>query len=239
MNKYLQLDESYKEIYSLIDHFIFNSSVSQSVYMQHVENVKGEVVPVVHSGIGDHRSKMDIDENNIHIGFIGNTTVYKGYPLLERVLVELLDEGFANWSLSVWGGAKAEHPNTSKILFRGTYTPSQLGEVYSPMNLLVVPSVWKETFSLVALEALSHGVPVLVSSTVGAKDVIKQYDSSFIFESRNDLKENLKMILMNPHRLSDFNEKILNRAWIYTQREHTQQIRDIYNKIIKQKSVNK
>ena len=41
-------------------------------------------------------------------------------------------------------------------------------------DLLVAPSIWYETFGFTVLEALSYGVPVIVSDHVGAKDIVGQ-----------------------------------------------------------------
>ena len=45
-----------------------------------------------------------------------------------------------------------------------------ISKSFKQMDLLIVPSIWKETFSLITLEALSYGIPVLISNNVGAKD---------------------------------------------------------------------
>lgn len=54
------------------------------------------------------------------------------------------------------------------------YTYTDLETVFGEMDLLVVPSIWPETFGYVVLEALSYGVPVLMSGHVGARDILAQ-----------------------------------------------------------------
>ena len=49
-----------------------------------------------------------------------------------------------------------------------------LEAVFAETDLLVVPSICPETFGYVALEALSCGVPVLLSGNVGARDILAQ-----------------------------------------------------------------
>ena len=43
---------------------------------------------------------------------------------------------------------------------------------FDKTDVLVAPSIWYETFGFTVLEALSYGVPVIVSDHVGAKDII-------------------------------------------------------------------
>ena len=52
------------------------------------------------------------------------------------------------------------------------YDYDQLEEIFDETDVLVAPSIWYETFGYTVLEALSYGVPVIVSGTVGAKDII-------------------------------------------------------------------
>ena len=44
--------------------------------------------------------------------------------------------------------------------------------MYGEIDILIVPSKWKESFGLVVLEALSYNVEVYVSENVGAKDLL-------------------------------------------------------------------
>lgn len=235
MNSFLKLSKYHHEIFAQIDMFLFNSSISQQVFERHLTETNGTVVPITHSDIKDHRIERTFSCDNLRLGFIGNTTPYKGYPLLENTLIELLNEGHKSWSLDVWGGIKAEHQFCTNISFRGKYSSHQLREVFESMDLLIVPSIWQETFSLITLEALSYGLPVLVSSTVGAKDIIKQYNENFIFGTKDDLKNVLKQCFATPNILNDFNQEILNSEWVYSQKKHVENIRSIYENIRQQK----
>lgn len=232
MNPYKDLSEYYKQLFSQIDYYLFNSSISSNVYSKELDEVKGTILPVVLSSISDNRKEKTFDCENIKLAFIGNTSPYKGYPLLESVLTELLNENISNWTLSVWGGSEHQHPKCSNIQFRGKYGANDLEQIYAQTDLLIVPSIWKETFSLITLEALSHGVPVLVSSTVGARDIVKQYDESFIFETKINLKEKLILLLSDTLYLSSFNSKILDNPWIYDHKSHADQVHLIYEQLI-------
>lgn len=48
-----------------------------------------------------------------------------------------------------------------------TRSPADLAAFYRGARMLVVPSLWEETFSIVAAEAMSHGVPV-IAARIGA-----------------------------------------------------------------------
>lgn len=54
------------------------------------------------------------------------------------------------------------------------YTYKDLAIIFEKTDVLVAPSIWYETFGYTVLEALSYGVPVIISGTVGAKDILTE-----------------------------------------------------------------
>lgn len=100
---------------------------------------------------------------------------------------------------------------------------------YKNTSLVIVPSQWHETFSFVTLEALSYGIPVMVSNKVGAKSIVANYDSSFIFNTRKDLKGILEKIMQNRAALVSYHNRILSLPWNYSMEVHSNEIeRKIY-----------
>jgi len=60
----------------------------------------------------------------------------------------------------------------------------ELSQYYHASDLLVLPSKWGETWGLVVNEALHHGVPAVVSSTVGcAEDLVVPRQTGLIFKN--------------------------------------------------------
>lgn len=228
-NSYTQLLEFYTNIYSKIDYFIFNSSVSESVYKTFLKVDNSIVKSITHNNISDNRKPIILSEIII-IGFIGSCETYKGLPILITVLKNLYNSGIRNWELHIYGNFKGYDHDCEKIKYKGTFEAKDIKSIYSNINLLVVPSIWKETFSLVTLEALSYGVPCLVSSNVGAKDIIKEIDNRFIFDIEN-LEKKLSSILMDNSYLIEFNKRILEFKFP-TLNKHTSDIYSIYNKVL-------
>jgi glycosyltransferase involved in cell wall biosynthesis len=61
-----------------------------------------------------------------------------------------------------------------------------MGSVFSKFDLLIMPSIWFETFGFVALEAISFGIPVLLSDTCGVKDIIQKITPELIIKMNED-----------------------------------------------------
>lgn len=221
MNDYQELLDYYKGCFDLVDCFHFNSETAREVYRQYIPSCEGKVVSITHGGIKDNRQHKDFKHDVLHVGFIGNSTPYKGLPLLISILESL---GMPDsWELAIWGGGVGQHASLP-IYYRGKFNSSTIAKVYHGMDVLIVPSIWKETFSLVTLEALSYGVPVIVSDNVGAQDVVKGYSPRFVYHSKDDLKGLLMEVIRNRSLLLEYNQRILNRPWKHDMEEHVENV---------------
>ena len=222
MKAYQNLLDYYKSYFDLIDCFHFNSKIACDIYSTYITPKNGKVIPITHAGIKDHRIKKIFDTKVLHIGFIGNVTPYKGLPLL---ITALKNFNHTKWDLSVWGGNFGKEKNLP-VYYKGKFNSTTITEVYNSMDVLVVPSIWKETFSLVTLEALSYGVPVIVSDNVGAQDIVKQYDERFVYHDIKGLQLLLGEIIENRSILENFNKKILELEWSHSIMKHAKSIVD-------------
>lgn len=221
MSGYQKLLDYYKKCFALVDCLHFNSEVSGNVYKWYLPSGNGKVISITHCGIKDNRQHKNFKDKVLHIGFIGNSTPYKGLPLFISTLESLGKSD--SWDLFVWGGGVGKHPSLP-VFYKGKFGPSTIVDVYDSMDVLVVPSIWKETFSLVTLEALSYGVPVIVSDNVGAQDIVKEYNPRFVYHSEYELKSLLLEVLEDRRLLQEFNQQILDMPWKHGMEEHAKEV---------------
>ena len=77
---------------------------------------------------------------------------------------------------------KARESAGDRVHFIGWQPQEKLGEVYADADMLVLPSVFSETWGLVVNEAMQFGVPCIVSDRVGCgPDLIRDSETGFIF----------------------------------------------------------
>ncbi len=76
----------------------------------------------------------------------------------------------------------------------------ELSKFYRNARMVVVPSIWYETFGLVAAEAMSYGIPVVASRFGALKSTVKDGVSGLLFEMNNadDLAEKITTIWNDP-----------------------------------------
>ncbi|NBB22835.1 glycosyltransferase [Runella sp. CRIBMP] len=241
VQEYEKLLNYYKTIFLKFDFFHFNSEQTKEIFQKYLPIDKFKVIPISHSLIKDNRKEISFTHNNTgkyHLCFIGSTNFYKGFPWLKSVLVELYNEGHLNWTLEVWGGRVGIDEDCKLIHYKGKYSEAELSAVFQDTELLIVPSIWKETFSFITLEALSFGIPVLVSENVGAKDLVYSYHTDFVVPiDDNSLKKTLKRILLekDPLSLKVFNQKIVNNNFNNYLENHLIDINNIYCSLLSKK----
>lgn len=230
--KFTKLLTGYRRMFRMVNCFHFNSSISRDVYLQYISPACSEVIPITHKGIADRREERVFDSPVLRLGFIGGVSSYKGFPDLKQVLIELYDEGKKLWRLDVFGNGTGTDAECASIKYKGKFAPDELPKVYSEMDLLVVPSLWAETFSLITLEAISFGVPVLVSGTVGARDVVAGYAPDFVFKNRSDLKRKLIEVMDCRDLLRQYNRRIMELPWQYSLDTHAEEVEKLYRTLI-------
>ncbi|MBW6486196.1 MAG: glycosyltransferase, partial [Syntrophobacterales bacterium] len=69
------------------------------------------------------------------------------------------------------------------LLFKGFIPEDELPDYYRAADLFVLPTVDLEGFGLVTLEALASGTPVLGTPVGGTNEILKRFDSDFLFKS--------------------------------------------------------
>jgi len=188
--EYRKLRRYYLEMYKIVDVIHFNSSIAENIFKKFFQPKKSQVINITHSGIHDYRKKKYFS-GKLKITYLAPTKPFKGFDILKSSLDELWDEGFKDFELNIFSLPNDTSPYMN---VQNGYQYSELESIFNRTDLLVAPSVWYETFGYTVLEALSYGVPVLVSENVGAKDIVGE-GSGWIINLNN--KDNLKKAIKN------------------------------------------
>ena len=114
-----------------------------------------------------------------------------------------------------------------KVHERG-FSQADLARIFAETDVLVAPSIWYETFGFTVLEAISYGVPVIVSDHVGAKDIIGDGGLVVPAGSAAALTEALEGLdIQTLKRMRD----AIKRLDILDWRQHVEKIYNIYTEV--------
>lgn len=192
--EYGNLLEYYRNICGLIDVFHCNSESTKQIYQTFLPHSRFTVIPITSGNVALAPSNHIKRKNStLHIGFLGGGRKEKGLSKLLESLSVLDFRGFKGWKLDIYGGGVVLPKQDLRIHVLGKYKPEQLKKIFSTLDVIVVPSVWCETFGLVTAEALSYGLPVVASNLVGAQSLLKDGPQTLIYDalSANSLADSL------------------------------------------------
>lgn len=227
--QYKKLREFYIYMLKSMDVIHFNSSNTEKIFNKYFSTYKnGTIIPITHSSISDNRKIRKYGEK-LRIGYLGPITEHKGFFALRRVCDELYCEYKNKFELHIFSQYFGEE---KYIIKHNSYKYDQLEQVMDSIDVLVVPSLWNETFGFTVLEALSYGIPVIVSNHVGAKDLIKNKSSGIILDDFYELRRVFIEILESSGEvLKKMNDYIIKNTSIQTIEKHTMKIIDCYNEL--------
>lgn len=226
---YKKIQQYYRKMFEYITKFHYNSRQSQEVFVQYLGNISGEVIPISNKSISDKR-KIRKFGRTLRIGFIGREA-FKGFGLLKAALDDLYVNGLQDFECHVYFNPRDKLP--PYIISHAPYNETGMGQVYDGIDLLVLPSLWKETYGLVVPEALSRGIPVIVSYNVGAKELLIDHKGlGIVIEpTKEALKEALERVYRDRELLKQMNQKICDCELNLEYEQHVQKIVQLYRNI--------
>jgi glycosyltransferase involved in cell wall biosynthesis len=132
----------------------------------------------------DLRERLGLDTQAFLIGFLGRFMPEKGFPVLLEAVDQLMrGEMVRPFHLIGFGSGDFRREYQTAILRRGLekfvslldFVPD-VRPVLRQLDLVVVPSLW-EASSLISMEAMAAGVPVLGSDCIGLREVLRDTPS--------------------------------------------------------------
>jgi len=149
---------------------------------------------------GFKRKKHD----KLVFGFAGSVAKHKGVHVLVEAFNKVENE---NVELRIYGTYDPKSNyfkelqsmiRNDNIKFMGRYT--DVREPYSEMDVLVVPSICYESYSLVVREAFICKIPVIASDIGALPEAVQNGETGLLFQAVNarDLYEKMELIIHHP-----------------------------------------
>lgn len=212
--EYRKLRRHYQELLSMMDMIHYNSTITGSVYQRVFDLPDSCIIPITHRDIADHKVRRSYSDGRLRIRYSGPQAEGKGYYLLKEALDGLWKER-QNFCLDIHFTPTDLSPY---MTVHDRFTYSELQQIYNETDIMIAPSIWYETFGYTVLEALSYGVPVMISSTVGASDILAEGAGIVIDDiSAEKLLNEIKKL--TPERLDRINHSIVDSQHIMTMPE--------------------
>jgi glycosyltransferase involved in cell wall biosynthesis len=121
------------------------------------------------------KRRRNPDDSEIVLGFVGRMSVEKNVALLVRIQQELEEMGVTNFRYLIVGQGNEEswlRERLHRAEFAGVLRGEDLAAAFARMDIFVFPS-HTDTFGNVVLEALSSGVPAVVTPSGGPPTIVR------------------------------------------------------------------
>ena len=209
---------------NMVDRIHYNSTVTKEVYERFITPKDSVVMNIMHADIADHRKQKTFSEDKLRITYLAPPKPYKGYNVLVKALDELWNENRHDFELRMY--QQAARPAPYMRIREGGYRYGELESIFDNTDVLIVPSVWYETFGFTVIEALSYGVPVIVSDRVGARDIIGDGGIVVKADSVTELKKAIAQL--NADKLTKMNRSIINNYKLDSYEEYVKKNNQLY-----------
>ena len=153
----------------------------------------------------------------IRFAFIGAIIPAKGLDVLLKAWKKInsskaelriygnfdLDKKYASSLKSLLSGSES-------IKLKGTFKPEEIAQVFSEVDILVLPSRWFENGPLVLRNSLLGKIPVIAANLGSNPEYINDKVNGLLFfnDDENDLASKLEFIINNPTQIETMAVKI-------------------------------
>ena len=174
----------------------------------------------------------------LRLGFVGSLLPHKGLHVATAALAGL---PAAAVELEVWGDAAhdPDYVNSAlaaargaAVILRGRFAEEERDAIYSALDLLLVPSLGLESYSLAAHEALACGLPVLASRRGALADLFaggEPCGGHFDPERPAELHAWIERLIADPQQIADWRRRA---GSVPTVAEHGAALEAIYDQVL-------
>jgi glycosyltransferase involved in cell wall biosynthesis len=193
------------------DRLVTPSRFMKEIYKRY--GISDSAITVVENGL-DHGLFKNMSARRspmTRFGYIGSVLPSKGIHILIEAFKLI---GGSDLSLHIWGEVLPFHKDTnyghrlavltkgweSSIQFHGRYENTDLPDILSGLDIVVVPSIWYEAFCLTVREAFLANVPVIASNFGAMAEAIEDGETGLLFNVGDcvDLSEKMKRLMDEP-----------------------------------------
>jgi UDP-glucose:(heptosyl)LPS alpha-1,3-glucosyltransferase len=247
---------------SLIDSeckkFISLSAIAKDTFLRqyHVKNSK---LRIIHPGVDldifakldrtecrkEIRGKFMVPMQDYLILFVSMNFEIKGLDFLLKALTKIKTQGSnSNFKLLIVGkGNKNKYQKLAEqlgiaenIMFAGVVDKASLYKIYLASDIFSILSKF-DTFGMVVLEAMAASVPVIVSNSVGAKDLVTQGENGFIVQdiANAETIAGYLTCMMDNKVMGKMGNEALKTAQEYSWDKVTGRMLNIYEEVLAEK----
>jgi glycosyltransferase involved in cell wall biosynthesis len=185
------------------------------------------------------------DEGSLGIS-VGRLEANKGFDHLIRALAGLCTGGVPwRWVFVGEGSLKEQLAElafqlgiANRLLFTGSLSDTELHSLYAMCDLFAHPTLY-EGSSLVTLEAMAHGLPIVASAVGGIPDKVRDGDTGWLVAPGDEtgLQSRLQWLLQHPHERAAMGQRgMLLAETDFSWQKVATQTKDLLTQLVEEKA---
>ena len=153
--------------------------------------------------------------DEITFGFAGTIMQHKGVHLIIESFKKINNP---NLKFKIYGSGpknyldqlRREIDNDERVSICGEFNSEHLGDIFEGIDVVIIPSICYENYSMVLHEAFASNIPVIVTNLGGLAEKVKNGFNGFTFSMGNseELRKKINMLVENPTILNQLKENI-------------------------------
>ena len=160
--------------------------------------------------------KFNLPSKKIKFGYIGSLVPAKGLDYLLNSFYGLESDKYSLIIAGEGDSAYTDHLNQkiNKLKINAKLVGfSDQSDFFRNIDVLIVPSIWNDTFPTVIIESLSSGVPVIGSNRGGIPEAITTNVNGIIFDPDDEFA--LHKIILKLFNSDEFLFSLINKARLF------------------------
>jgi len=204
--------------------------------------VAPEKIRVIHNGI-DIKSRKNRESRSQHqvktVLFLGRITKQKGPEFFVDAAAQVLKKADnVNFIIAGWGDLAPRVVEQvaalglgRKIRFAGFLRGKDVERAYKMADVYVLPSV-SEPFGLTVLEAIQHGVPVILSKNAGVTEVLPTGVLKCDFWDTKEMANQVLAILSHPEMAENLRQQAYSEIQSLSWDKAARKCMDVYREAV-------
>jgi glycosyltransferase involved in cell wall biosynthesis len=155
---------------------------------------------------------VPVENKKLAVNFLGNATLIKGFDVFGQAAIRLKKKVLFTQNGS--GQRELLDKYRRYVRLKGPYKHKDLAEIFKRTDLVVIPSIWEETFCYTLSEAMAHGVPVIASDAGALSERVVQGRNGYLFTvgDVDALVEIIEKLQRDPQHLREMKEYCRNNT---------------------------